>query len=328
MKRRVIWFAVTGLVLTGMCFLPGEMNLHLVIGWLLFLHRVLPRITADPTSLAVGLGASVLFAGGLQLAGRWWMGRRAKPGVWKVRWTLTVMALVVLLFGSGIAVVGIAHQVGWIASSREPLMGPALKFRPGHSEDNLKWLGISVLNLQDTYPKGSPYPRFRENGTMLHGWALELLPFIGYSTPGLKRDLPWNHPDNQPIFKSVLPIFINPDFVPAQLTDDEGYGLNHYAANVRVMGAKPVAFSQITNGAANTLLIGEVNANFKPWGHPANWRDPQHGMNTTPHGFGGPKSRGGALFVMADGSVRFISDRTSPEVIRALSNPRAQDSGP
>ena len=51
MKRRVFWFAIAGFAVVGMCLLPGEMNLHLVIGWLLFLHRVLPRITADPVSL-------------------------------------------------------------------------------------------------------------------------------------------------------------------------------------------------------------------------------------------------------------------------------------
>src|SRR5690349_15388520 len=57
-----------------------------------------------------------------------------------------------------------------------------------------------------------------------------------------------------------------------------------------------------------TLLIGEVNAQFKPWGHPVNWRDPTAGINSSQHGFGGPPGSGGANFVMADASIRFLSD--------------------
>ena len=76
-----------------------------------------------------------------------------------------------------------------------------------------------------------------------------------------------------------------------------------------------------TNGTANTLFIGEVSANFQPWGKPSNCRDPVRGINKSPHGFGGPPGSGGALFAMADGSVRFFSDRVSPAVLKALATP-------
>ena len=59
---------------------------------------------------------------------------------------------------------------------------------------------------------------------------------------------------------------------------------------------------------------------FKPWGHPTNWRDPTVGLNT-PDGFGGPRGNGGANFVMADASVRFVSDKISPDMLRALTTP-------
>ena len=56
---------------------------------------------------------------------------------------------------------------------------------------------------------------------------------------------------------------------------------------------------------------------FKPWGHPANWRDPAKGLNQSPEGFGGPFP-GGANILFADGSVRFIKNTINPTVFRAL----------
>jgi hypothetical protein len=84
---------------------------------------------------------------------------------------------------------------------------------------------------------------------------------------------------------------------------------------------KSMRWQDITDGMANTLLVGEVNAEFKPWGHPVNWRDPARGINRSPQGFGGTPYASGAQFSMADGSVRFVSERIHPDVLRALSTP-------
>lgn len=75
---------------------------------------------------------------------------------------------------------------------------------------------------------------------------------------------------------------------------------------------------------ATTIIIdwskvnGEVPSGFKPWGYPANWRDPAVGMNRSPEGFGGPY-KGGANVLFADGSVKFLKDRTDARVLKALS---------
>jgi hypothetical protein len=78
---------------------------------------------------------------------------------------------------------------------------------------------------------------------------------------------------------------INSGLRTAPLRDADGYGLAHYAMNCRVMTngvARPP--KDITDGAANTLLIGEVNTNFRPWGDPGNVRDParETTLNTSP----------------------------------------------
>jgi hypothetical protein len=157
---------------------------------------------------------------------------------------------------------------------------------------------------------------------MLHSWETYILPFLPYSTQTIDFKLAWNDPRNEKNFKCILPNFINTSLPSPPVLEAQGFGLSHYASNSRVMGAdKSIRWQDISDGAANTLLIGEVNADFKPWGHPVNWRDPARGINRSSQGFGGPPSAGGAYFSMADGSVRFVSERINPDVLRALSTP-------
>ena len=131
----------------------------------------------------------------------------------------------------------------------------------------------------------------------------------------------WNDPVNEKHFSSVIRQFINPGFRIPELVDSAGFGLSHYAANSHVMsGNKSIELKADPAGLANTMVVGEVNAQFKPWGHPGNWRDLLRGINQSPHGFGGPPGAGGANFMMGDGSVRLVSDQVSPDVLRAMSN--------
>jgi prepilin-type processing-associated H-X9-DG protein len=67
-------------------------------------------------------------------------------------------------------------------------------------------------------------------------------------------------------------------------------------------------------------LPHDANKALGPWGYPANWRDPALGLNRSPDGFGNGMGKG-ANFSFADGSVRFLANAVSPEVLKALSTP-------
>src|SRR5262249_37670563 len=109
----------------------------------------------------------------------------------------------------------------------------------------------------------------------LHSWETYCLPFIPYATSEIDFKLPWNHPRNQKYFQCIIPVFTNEWLPTPHVLDENGFGLSHYSANIHVLGPnKNLRLAEITDGVANTLLVGEVNANFKPWGHPVNWRDP------------------------------------------------------
>jgi hypothetical protein len=288
-------------------------------------------MTADWPSVLVGCAAFVLFAAGFHWAGRAWYRRvggseGAAVGRWKVRWSLAVVAAVVLLFAAGVAMIGAVHQLGWLATSRESLQIETLKrYGLTSSADNLKYIALSTHSYHDTWGTFPPGGSFTPDGAMKHSWATYLLPCLNYASP-INLTQPWNHPDNEKHFRSVLQPFINPDLPGAAFRDANGFGLNHYAANVRVLGAnRTMTLSDMADGASTTLLIGEVNGAFQPWGYPFNWRDPAKGINRSPHGFGGPPTAGGASFMMADGSVRFVSEKVNEDVLKALSTPAGGD---
>jgi hypothetical protein len=310
---------------------PFEVPRAILFGWLIFLWRTLPRMAVDWPSVFVGCLALVLFTAGVHWAGRAWRRNVVDAPHWKFRWSLASVAVAFLLFASGIALVGIVHQTGWLLTSPQPYYVRTIPWGfERYSPNNLKQIALAMQNYNDTYAgKGPAGGTFTTQGEMLHSWETYCLIFIGYSTSdsafstsGIDFKLPWNHPLNRKYFQSILPVFTNSLLSTPAVLDEQGFGLSHYAANIHVLGPnKPLCFTDITDGTANTFLVGEVNAGFKPWGHPVNWRDPAKGINRSPQGFGGPSSSGGAYFSMADGSVRFVSERIDPKALQALSTP-------
>lgn len=319
---------VLGLIVLGVCA-TAEAPLMLVFGWVLFLARTLPRIAPDWASVVVATGALVLAVVLVHAFGRAWSAGRP----WKLRWSLSGVGLVVLLFAAGTAMVSVAHQVGWLVTSREPLLHPTPHggvdfYHPVRGRMNLKFIGLAMHNHHDSDASRAlpPGGTFAPDGSMMHSWETHLLPWLWYDSRAIDMKRPWNDPENQTSFQSVIGEFINPGMRSAPTRDAEGYGLSHYAANSHVLAAnKAMKIADITDGTSNTLLVGEVNAGFQPWGHPVNWRDPARGINRSPHGFGGPRHSGGAQFVMADGSVQFIGEKVSQRVLEALATPNAGD---
>ena len=287
----------------------------IIYGWIPFLCRVVPQVTVDGPSAIVGVMAFALFFFGVHLAGR-----RLRP-MWKLRWTIGAILGITILFTSGIAFVGMIHQTAWLATSEEPIVRETIARRE-YAVNSLKQMGFAFANFHDITGKLPAGGTVSPSGELLQSWETQILPFLSYSTAGIDQNRPWNDPVNQPIFKSVLPIFINGDFRAPALQDRDGYGLSHYAVNQRVIAADTkMNNADIADGLSNTILVGEVNANFQPWGHPVNWRDPAIGFHRSARGFGGPPGTGSVLFLMADGTTKRISHRIDPKVLKALSTP-------
>ncbi|HEX4591236.1 MAG TPA: DUF1559 domain-containing protein [Gemmataceae bacterium] len=300
----------------------------ILFGWAQFLGRVLPRIAWERNAVVLGLVTFALFTLGVHLAGRRWFRARPANRPWKAGWSLAASAAVVVAFAAGICLIGVTHQSAWLLRADEPMMiqKEMPRYLSGSSANNLRALSIGLHNFLSMYNDRPPGVA-HSGESPPHGWAIQAL--IGYSySPRLESgeridfDRPWNDPVNRKCFRGTVPQLINPGLRTAPVRDADGYGLAHYAMNCRVMvDGIMLPPDKIRDGSANTLLLGEVNANFRPWGDPGNVRDPARGINRSPYGFGGPAGSGGALFSTADGAVHFISDRVSPAVLKALATP-------
>ncbi len=317
---------------------------HLLLGWLYFPLRVLPRMTVDWLSVLVGLTGLAGFVVGVHVTIRWYLRASSRPVRWSWRSSAAVSLLVLLMFAAGVAMVGATHLVVWLlagssrgaSSTTEPVFGVIDAFversRKQEQSNHLREFAQGLLNFQDMFAGLPAGGTMSEEGELLHGWMIMLGPYNGISTDNIDFSVPWNRPPNKSAFQCNLPLFVNPAQAGPYF-DDEGYGLSHVAGNIHVLPLRGVAadrrhgiqpgmrLEEITDGSSNTIAIGTAAQHFKPWGHPANLRVPERGIDRTPDGFGGPPQWRGAQFAMCDGSVRFMSNKTDPRVLRALGTP-------
>lgn len=155
----------------------------------------------------------------------------------------------------------------------------------------------------------------------MHSLHTHLLPFVDHAPLHRKMNLqqPWNAPENVPFVAKIMPNWILPG---AETPPEDGVtpAETHYEANLRVFGPNfGPTFREIRDGRTNTIGCGEVVSNIRPWADPRNLRDPAIGLNV-PGGYGSPWP-GGVQLGFMDGSARFVSDKISSEVLRALSTP-------
>jgi len=341
---------VATLILAGWAL--GENVEQLLLGWLYFPIRTIPKMTVDWPSAVVGIVSLLMFVFGLHRTVCWFVNRSEQTDVvgkrWSWRGTLTATFAMVILFVSGTALVGAFHQVAWLLSGRADRGATAevAEFsglltqvrdsaRRSESINNLRQFSLGFHNFHDVAGAFPPGGTISRDGELLHGWAIPIGPYVSYMPPeDLDMNQSWKTGGNAKTFKCQLSCFLNPS-LEGSVFDEDGFGLCHFAGNVHVMPiriiqsedqatqswsalTKGIAIDQITDGTANTLLLGTVGQNCKPWGHPANVRDPALGINRSPDGFGGPPSWRGGHFAMCDGSVRFISEDIDPGILEAM----------
>jgi len=128
---KVVKWVLIGLFVLSLFTCTGafwiiEIPVVLAIGWIHFLMGVLPEVTFQWGAIAETLAvAAALGVGTHLLLRRLWRQLRAEEAEsrpWPVRWSVSLVSLVVLLFSATMATVGIGHQVGWLMSDPEPLL--------------------------------------------------------------------------------------------------------------------------------------------------------------------------------------------------------------
>lgn len=301
-----------------------------VVGWVYYLVRVVPAVTVDRGGLVTAAVCLALFVPGMHLFCGW-LGRHQQEGSgesttgrpWRFDWSLSIAGLVLLVFVAGISMVGLVHQIVWLSAGKESkteisFRGGLVGTFPEVGAGMLRW--CEAQEPLEVLPAGIVVD---DQGNPLHSWQAQILPFTEDHW-GRRLDIKkaWDAEENGRLVRWPIKAYLNPEvrMTPADFKRIDPYAPSHIAGNGHVLGSHiGLRFNDVTDGLSQTILAGQVAANFEPWAKPGVFREPGLGINTSPHGFGAPGQ--GALMVMCDGSVRFFANGTDPRVLKALATP-------
>jgi hypothetical protein len=173
-----------------------------------------------------------------------------------------------------------------------------------HGEHQRFPAGGSFVDSVDGFPIG------------MHGWITDLLPYLGYEelSSQIDRRRAWSDPVNGPAMQTRIELLLTPG-TPYGLTAT-GHAPTHFAG----VGGRnmQVTRDDVIDGLSQTMVAGEIAQSIPAWGEPDNWRSMGAGLNQSPQGFGNATDTG-AHFLMADGSVRFLPNRTSLRTLQRWS---------
>lgn len=347
----IVAFVLLTIALGYVTGVPGETGIRLGTGWAAFLGRTLSRVTVNWSGVAtIALCAALLLFGGHRFA-VWLSSAWAAPSpsaapaetpassatdaglrgvrAWPLRRTALLLAIVVLMFVAGISFIGLVHQTAWLATTPEPTSEARLSLHPlfNSSSNNLRFIGGGLNEWANYYqfaPINGAWPNAEQppDEQAAHSWQTRLLPFLWYGDQHIDFKLDWDDPKNAPCFRRFVPQYLSPDF--GQLRESRGYAVSHYAGNLHFFEPQPPTMEALKQRGRSMIVCGEVAADFMAWGDPANLRDPTRGINRSRDGFGNADETG-ALFLMADGSTRFLSTNVDPRVLAALASPQPED---
>lgn len=201
--------------------------------------------------------------------------------------------------------------------------------------NNLVQQGVALQNFESNF---KAFPAGAEAGT-LHAWSTRILPYLDQNGLFQKIDFKaaWDSPKNTAWTRQNLSLFACPSSWKnyAGLTDYAGIsGSSHKAT--RDIGRngilfpldpteRPVTIASIIDGSSNTIAIAEAIAvsedNYGYWSCGAHCLGHDEGSINNRRGSLDEIASlhpGGANSVFADGSVRFLSETLSLDVIAAL----------
>jgi prepilin-type processing-associated H-X9-DG protein len=184
--------------------------------------------------------------------------------------------------------------------------------------NNLKQIGLALHMYHDRYNTFPPAYVADASGKPMHSWRVLVLPFLDQQSLYNEYDFsePWDGPNNSRLLTRMPRLFAcpsDPNAATSTTTDYAGVLGEHCVFR----GAQSVTIASISDGTSNTLLVGEVAGAKIPWMRPDDIDITKHPALGDPDGFSG-NHPGGVIFLLCDGSVRFISQSVNPQTLKAL----------
>ncbi len=207
---------------------------------------------------------------------------------------------------------------GVMAALLIPAVGQAREAaRRAQCKNNLKQIGLALHNYHDTH-RSFPAAHLNDaQGQPKLSWRVSILPFA--DEPQLFNAYSfndaWDSPSNSRLLNPMPRTYACPSHGAPGSTN------TCYAAitgdNTAMGAGKCVRLGDITDGSSNTLLIVEACRLNIPWMKPQDIDAATFTRIGDPNGVSSFHT-GGAHILLADGSVRFLSNNVDPELVKLL----------
>ena len=215
------------------------------------------------------------------------------------------------------APIAIASLLPAVSAAREAA-------RRAAGANNLKQIGLAMHNFHDSYGGFPAAYSGDKTGKPLLSWRVHILPFIEGQAlyRQFKLDEPWDSPHNKKLIARMPAVYkaagsLNSPGKTNYLSIRVGQAVMKLPP--RAMWGKKIpvgtSFREITDGTSNTAVVVEASdAKSVIWTKPDDLvpdsKDPAKGIRGL--------RRNGFSLLLSDGSVRFLSDRIDPRVLKAV----------
>jgi len=186
--------------------------------------------------------------------------------------------------------------------------------------NNLRQIGIAMLNYHDTYGSYPPAYIPDEKGQPKHSWRVLLLPFLEQQTlyDQYDFDQPWDSPENAALGNLMPEVYRCPSDTLSAFSETS-YAMIVGPGTISD-GAGATKIAEITDGTAVTILVVEAAGSGIHWLDPRDLKaerisylvnDPVDGGILSDHA-------DGANVLFSDGSVMFVPGSVDPEEVKAM----------
>ncbi len=268
----------------------------------------------------------------LAFASYYWLGDNVAIVVVISLGILSAMAVIAFaLTGNLYEAFGLALLLLFASAVFLPTIGSRELSRKGYCQNNLHNIAIALQNYHDVCGCFPPPYIADSNGKPMHSWRVLLLPFLDQIPLHNKYrfDEPWDGPNNRKLHDIALQIYQCPSQNDVHPNTETNF--------VVVIGPKTawpaegyVRQADIIDGLSNTILVVETADSGIHWMEPRDLHINQIPMAINPGRGQGISSHhnDGAHVSFADGSVRFLDDKISPQDLRTLLSPFGHKNDP
>ena len=179
---------------------------------------------------------------------------------------------------------------------------------------------MALQNYQEDYGSFPPACLIDEQGTPIHSWRVSLLPYLDEQAlfDDYRFDEPWNGPNNRRLAARIPHCYQCPSH--GHHGKVAGKSVTNYVAVVDphgiFRGDQPTTTSDTTGGESRAIVVVDVNQQSVNWLAPDDMTGVDFLALFREHSeFNHP---GGTVVALADGTVRFLSRETKPQVVKAL----------